>query len=191
MIVQAPARARGRGRRGGKRGRGGGRQAAQVPSGMSMGGMGSRIRNTEVWTLSKGREIQVMVFTPGKTGLPLLDAEASKFTRFKLFSVSIAFKATASTTTTGELAWGIAPGQKLSEIKDKASVLKLRPALIGAIWKSNSTTVGRQISPQPFLYCNDETRDGVAFCIYAWLEADSVSGVFQITYDLEFSYPNP
>lgn len=191
VIVQTPARGRGRGRRGGKRGRGGARQAAQVPSGTSLGGMGQRVRNTEVLAVGEPKKLQVMQFVPGQTGLPLLDAEAHKFTRYKFFSVSISFKATASTTTSGEMVWGIAPGAVMTEIKAKADIYKLRPCKVGAVWKSDSITIGRNITPQPYLYCDDKTREGVAFTLYSWQDADAVTGVFQITYDVEFSYPNP
>lgn len=153
--------------------------------------MGMRIRNTEVWVLPDVKKVQVLVFTPGKTGLSLLDAEGQRFTRFKFHSCSISFKATASTTTAGEVVWGIGPGAQMKEIKAKADIMKLRPFEVGAIWKTTSTTVGRNITPQPYLYCQDDTRDGVAFCIYAFVEADAMSGVFQLTYDVEFSYPNP
>lgn len=153
--------------------------------------MGMRIRNTEIWTVADVNKVQVLVFTPGSTGLSLLDVEGKRFTRYKFHSCSVSFKATASTTTAGEVVWGIGPGAKLEEIKTKEDIMKLRPFEIGAIWKSTGTTVGRNITPQPYLYCSDNTRDGVAFCIYAYVGADKVSGVFQLTYDVEFSYPNP
>lgn len=158
---------------------------------MSAGGMGGRLRNTEILSIAEVKKLQVLKFNPGKTGLPLLDAEAAKFTRYKFFSCSVSFKATASTMTSGEMVWGIAPGPALSEVKAKADVLKLRPFQIGAVWKSTSLTVGKQITPQPYLYCNEDSRDGVAFCVYVWQDSTEVSGVLQVTYDVEFSYPNP
>lgn len=154
--------------------------------------MGSqRVRNTEFWTPKETKKIETFTFAPGKTGLALLDAEASKFTRYKINSISITYRATASTTQEGEIAWGFAPGTLSTEVKDKATILKLRGAKLHALWRTDGFTLGPSIQPQPHLYCEDSTRDGVAFVMYVWMEAASSLGSFQISYDLTLSYPNP
>lgn len=179
-------------RRRGGRGRGrGNRQAGQPATGAQLMMGSQRVRNTEFWTPTTPKQLLTFSFTPGSSGLALLDAEASKFTRYKIHSVSITYRATASTTQEGEIAWGFAPGSVLDEIKTKADILKLRGAKLHALWRTDGFTLGANIQPQPFLYCSDATRDGVAFVMYLFMDAAKALGSFQISYDLTLSYPNP
>lgn len=150
-----------------------------------------RVINTEVLGLLNTGALQVVIFSPGKTGLSLLDAEGERFTRYTINSVTVSFKATASTMVDGELAWALVAGPMRAEIKDKTTVLKCKPFRLHAIWKSESLSVGRNIAPQPFLYCNGTGRDEVAFTLYIQPSKASLPGAFAITYDLSLSFPNP
>lgn len=194
QVVAAPPR-RGRGRGGRARPRRAAppppsRQASQPARGAQGFSAGVRIRDTEVLAIKPG--FQYVTFCPSKTGLPRLDREGDKFTRWKLHSVSITFKATAPTTETGDFAFGILPGPYNKAIKDKATILTLRPFKLGALWKSESISVGKAIMPQPFLYTDAaDDRDCAAFCVYYIQSDNKTTGCLQISYDVQLSYPNP
>lgn len=181
--------------RGGQRGRGArGRparpsQGMQPARGMAGGSMGERLVNSEALSITTANTLQVFQFTPGKTGLPILDANGDRFTRYRVNYVNIAYLAVDSTTASGVVTWGVAPGAKSNEIKDKATIMTLRPFKTHATWKSESVSVGRGIMPSTWLYCNDETRDGTAFCVY--ILSTNNTGSFKITYSISLDFPNP
>lgn len=131
----------------------------------------------------------VVKFCPKLTGLTRLDREGDKWTRYIVHSVNISFKAVESTTTAGQITWGILPGPQSSEVTTAATILALRPHAAHAVWKSTTINLGRGIMPQRELYCNDATRDGVAFCLYYLSTVKT--GYFQFSYNISFSYPNP
>lgn len=185
---QAQRAQRGRGsRRGGQSNRSV-PQAMQPARGVAANRFGVTLRDTEVIASAKAT-LQVIEFCPGKTGLTRLDAEASKFTRYQFHSAQVAFKATASTTTSGQITFGILPGAKNDNIKTAGDIMKLRPFRVGAVWKSDSISVPRNVTPQNYLYTNGTGDDDVAFCIYIYNSEGS--GTFAITYNLTLSYPNP
>lgn len=201
-------RARGRGRAGrgrgqqrgsGRqlpRGRGRGRGRGTVPRsqgmqparGIGVGRAGDKAINTEALPVAKAT-FKVIEFTPGRTGLPILDSLGERFTRYRVNYVNIAYLATDATTASSVITWGIAPGQKLTEIDKEADILALRPFKKHATWKSENLSVGRAIMPSQYLYCGDTSRDGVAFCLYYYSGSDT--GVFKISYSIQFDYPNP
>lgn len=163
-------------------------QGMQPARGMGVGRAGDKVINTEALAVKKDT-LTVVQFTPGKTGLPILDTMGNRFTRFRVNYVNIAYLATDATTASSVITWGIAPGPKLPDIKTEADILVLRPFKKHATWKSENISVGKGIMPSQFLYTNDTTRDGVAFCLY--YKSGSDTGVLKISYSIQFDYPNP
>lgn len=205
MVVAQPApsfrggggraqRGPGRGRRRG-RGRGNAaprtRQAAQLPTSGGRDSMGLRLRNTEI--LATEGKFERLLFSPGITKLPLLDAQAKTFTRYELHSCSIAWKSTAATTDQGQVMFGIAPGNALDDVKSETDILRLRPFRVHAVWRSDNITVGKQIMSLDHMFCcTDATKADdfkVAFTVYA--KGVTGKGYWQITYDVTMSHPNP
>lgn len=203
-----PTRPRGRGRgargwgrargssraqpRGRGRGRGRGRsapQAMQPSRGVGAGRAGDTIINSEALVVGDANKVVTLKFSPGLTGLPILDSQGNRFTRFHVNYVNIAYCATDSTTASGEITWGIAGGNAMPEIKAMKDILALRPFKKHATWKSESVAVGRGIMPSTWLYCNEDSRDGVAFTMY--YHTTKSSGVFKISYSVKLDYPNP
>lgn len=148
-----------------------------------------RIRNTEVMA-AVAKTFTVVNFCPGKSGLSLLDVEGLRFTRYKIHSVSIAYKSESSTTVAGVVTFGISAGPANDEIKDKNAIMKLRPFRSMPVWRSDGFTVGSEVQSQTWLYCNGDDRDSSAFTLYYQCVPEGV-GYFQFTYDITLAYPNP
>lgn len=144
--------------------------------------------DTEVLPQTKG--LMVCVFSPGKTGLVRLDAEAGKYNRWSLNRVTISYEPTSAMTNTNTITMGILPGKKDETVKDAAAIMKLRPFIKQAVWKGSSLTVTRSIMPQQYLYCSGDGKDDVAFGLYIFVD-DATVGVVKISYDISLTYPKP
>lgn len=192
QSVTVPNR-RGRGRRGRGRGRGGNRgrmglPTAVVPQNMR-GGSTIHLQDTEMLA-SPTTSLKQYQFNPCPEELPRLYAEAKKYTRYRILSMSIAYKTASSTATDGAIAMGVAVGPKLSSVNSLDAIMKLRPSVMTPVWKNASLNLSSMINSQLFMYCNDESRDGVAFTLYV-ISARNVTGQIQISYRVELSFPNP
>lgn len=148
---------------------------------------GLRCVDTEVYTHKAG--LNVLVFSPGKTTLPRLDAEASKYNRWTLNRVTVSFESSAVVTDESTFTYGILPGAKADSVKED-NITALRPFVQHAAYKNGSLTVTRAIMSQPYLYCNGADADATAFCLYLAATAAG-KGVFKISYDVTLSYPKP
>lgn len=183
----APSRARtmnGNGRRRNRR-RGGGPTAALLPGGI-------RISDTEI--LSQSDKLFVLEFCPGRTGLPRLDNEAAKFTRWSLIRVVLTYQPTASLSDSGSFTYGILPGPKSDTIKAD-DITKLRPFQKHSLWKSSSLTVSNNITVQKHLFTSvpastDRLEDAVAFSVYIFTSKKDL-GTFKVSYSVVLNYPKP
>lgn len=165
------------------------RNSNRIVRGSAFTGAGLVVTNTEVLALGKANALGVVQFTPGKTGLPILDSEGKRFTRFRIHYVNISYNAVDTATSGVEIAWGIAAGIKREEVKDKATILTLRPSRQHNTFTTANLTLGKVINPQTWMYCEDVTRDGCAFCLY-YISGNS-NGSFKFSYSISFDYPNP
>lgn len=148
---------------------------------------GLRCVDTEVFTHKK--DFQVMTFCPGSSGLPRLDAEAAKYSRWTLNRVTITFESAAVVTDVATFTYGILPGMVVATL-DKAGITKLRPFVQHAAYKNGSITVTKSIMSQPYLYCSGTDADAVAFCLYINAGAEG-KGVFKVSYDVSLAFPKP
>lgn len=147
--------------------------------------------DTEVLALTAdAKKLQVMIFSPGKTGLARLDAEAAKYSRYYINRVTITYSATASISDQTVVTYGLCPGAQASSIKGDGDITKLRPFNKHAAWNSSSSTVSRNIQATPYLYTNGVDEDHVAFCLYITTGNEKL-GCVKITYDVMMSYPIP
>lgn len=154
---------------------------------------GLRVVDTEVFAQVKQAApttVQVLHFCPGKTTLPRLDAEATKYKRWFLNRVVITYEPTATISDAATVTYGILPGKPATGVSDDGKIMALRPFNKHAVWKGSSLTVSRNIMAQPLLYCNGDGDDYTAFCVYL-VATDTTKGVFKIAYDLQLSYPQP
>lgn len=185
-----PTRSRGRGRGGRGRGRGApiSRQGLPPRDNAISGPGGSHIilQDTEMLASPTG-SLQTFEFNPATPDLPRLNAESSKFLRYRIQFFNVAYKSASSTATSGAVYFGIGVGPKNPAIKKGDDILKLRPSIMCPVWKNESINVGRIINSQLFLYVNDKTRDGIAFTLY--LVGPSDVGQIQCSYRIELAYP--
>lgn len=157
-----------------------------LSQGLSQGITTLRLRDAEC--IAAKSTILTLVFSPGKTSLPRLDAMGVLYRRYRIHSVNIQFRSEAATTETTAITWGVEAGPKLTAITTKDHILKLRPVQSHSAWKTTSITLGPDINPQRLLLCNGTDEDSVAFTLYA---IGSDKGTFVLRYDVELSYPVP
>lgn len=195
MAMALPSNPRGRGRGGGRRrGRGRRPQAAQRPGGQPSSGIPTRsgavviVRDTEIINSITG-SLQTYSFNPGNNSLPRLAAHAKMYHRYRIKYMNIAFKSGSGTATDGNVAVGVCVGTVLTQVKQQADVMKLKPSFYVPAWKNDSLTVGRDIDINRFMICGDNSLDGVAFTLYVLGTANV--GMLQVSYEVEFSHPNP
>lgn len=127
-------------------------------------------------------------FNPANEKLIRLKAEMGKYTRYKINYMNIAYISASSTATSGSIKFGVAPGTKLN--MTDAQLMQLRPAEMLPVWKNGSITLNSTIDTSRFMYCGDETRDGVSFTLYVSTPAADV-GAIKVSYRVEFAYPHP
>lgn len=187
QVARGRAR-RGRGRGRGK-GRGQGRQGNQPAQGAAArSGASITVRDTETFTIKKGTT--AYQFNPSPDDLVRLKAFEKMYDRFRVSYVNVSFKSTSGTAVAGSVAIGVAAGPRIAEVKDRDSVMKLRPMFVVPAWKSDTLSLGKQVDSQKWMYCGDTTRDGVSFTLYVDSTDDSL-GVVQVSYLVEFDFPKP
>lgn len=84
------------------------------------------------------------------------------------------------------------PGPTNENVKDGATILKVRPCQFGPAWSDRTLPVGRDIDSQKWLYTDGsakEPSDNIAFTLYVLGPKDA--GQLQISYEVEFSHPHP
>lgn len=167
------------------------RRRAGGPS-MSILPGGVRITDTEV--LSQGKDLFVLQFCPGRTGLPRLDNEGNKFSRWSLVRVVLTYQPTASLSDSGSITYGVLPGPQDNTIKE-TDITKLRPFQKHSLWKSSSVTISPNIVVQKHLFTanstvTDRLEDSVAFCIY-FKSSNSTLGTIRVSYTVILNYPKP
>lgn len=151
---------------------------------------GLRAVDTEVLALAKDDTLQVMAFSPGKTGLTRLDAESAKYMRWRLNRVTITYEPTGPSTSEETITYGILPGSLSASVTSAATIMKLRPFHKHTTFKSSSITVSSNIMSQQYLYTSGIGEDEVAFCLYL-LTTKAAQGVLKISYDITLAYPKP
>lgn len=165
--------------------RGGGPNTAILPGGV-------RISDTEI--LAQSADFLVLEFCPGRTGLPRLDNEADKFTRWSLIRVVLTYQPTASLGDSGSFSYGILPGPKNATVKAE-DITKLRPFQKHSLWKSSSLTVSNNIAVQRHMFTSskdakDRLEDSVAFSVYIKTSNKDL-GTFRVNYSVVLNYPKP
>lgn len=159
-----------------------------MPGNIMPGGV--RIKDTEIFSLTKASDVLRLPFCPGKTTLPRLDNEAAKFGRWSLVRVIITYQPTASLADKGAITYGILPGPPSDKIKSEGDIMKLRPFQKHALWKSSSLTVTNTIMIQKHMYTNANSEDAVGFTIYI-STADNALGILKLNYEVVLNYPKP
>lgn len=185
LAIPSNGNSNGNGRRRRNRRRARGPNTAILPGGV-------RITDTEI--LSQSEKLFVLEFCPGRTGLPRLDNEANKFTRWSLIRVVLTYQPTASLSDSGSFSYGILPGPKNDTLTEK-DITKLRPFQKHSLWKSSSLTVSNNIVVQRHLFTAapaETTRleDSVGFCVYIFTSKKDL-GTFRVNYSLVLNYPKP
>lgn len=187
LPVTPVARGRGRGRRG--RARRGMRPGGQPSSGISSpSGANLVIRDTEILGTLSG-QLQVFQFNPAVEQMPRLKQYENMFQRYRYKFVNIAYKSGSATNVAGNIAMGIAPGPRLTTVTDQSTIMKLKPAFYCPIWKNETLNVGKNIDSQKFMFCGNDSADGVSFTLYVLGLKDG--GMIQVSYEVEFAFPKP
>lgn len=184
---QAPPARGGRRSRGGRgrRGRGGGvpRSVPQVS------GSGLLIyQDTEF--LTPTANLGVYEFNPSCDGLVRLAQHEKMYTRYRVINFNITWKPATSAMTNGAVYFGILPGVKNANVKDKTTILQVRPSRMTPVWKSATITTGSSIDTQRYMKCG-AGGDDVSFTLYVNTDASAWYGAFQVSYRVELSFPNP
>lgn len=146
--------------------------------------------DTEIVSITKKDTTVVINFSPGLTSLPRLDAEAKKFSRYRILAVNIQYITTSSITQAGKVSFGVANGALDASSYDHDSIVKLRPSQSVASWKNSGISLGTNIMPALTLKCNDKTDDGTAFTFIYRSSSDN-PGNFKFSYKIELSFPLP
>lgn len=190
LPSNAIARGAGRRARGRGRGRGRGRQAGQPPAGLSMrSGMDLVVRDTEV--LGNVKEgMAYYLFNPAPAELVRLKQQEVMYRRYRIKYMNIAYKSLSGIATAGSVCVGVLVGTKDTNVKDAASVQKLKPMFSVPAWKNDTLSVGSQIDMSRYMSCGDETLDGVSFTLYVYATTKDL-GLISVSYEVEFSYPRP
>lgn len=178
--------------RGRARGMGGGGGMGRITTGLAGGTGGSNliIRDTEV-LMTPNSKLSVLVFNPFPDQAVRGANFEKMYTRFRFRYINIAYKATTSAATAGCVTVGVLVGVKLTTITTADHILKLRPAFRTAVWRSDTLSLGNQIDSQRFMLCRGADNDSTAFCLYVMASDDAANGSIQISYEIEFAFPNP
>lgn len=194
--VAPPVMVRGRGRpRGRGRGRGRGVRARRFAGPDTRGSGLLTYRDTELFPVANG--FTSYQFNPAADGMPRLKQQELMYSRYVIKYMNITYKPGTSAMTPGNVTFGISIGPKQTAIKDKASILTIRPAQSVPVWKSSTITVGKNIDTSRYMLAGDNTVDGVAFTLYVFaVEGDdptktAPTGLIQVSYEVEFSFPRP
>lgn len=165
------------------------------------GGSSLLIRDTEILGSPASNVMYAVPFCPGAISdagttptlqASRLNAEALKYNKFRIKYVNIAYKAVCTTYQAGSFALGIMAGPEDATIKDESTILKTRPFFVGAVWKSQSLSVGANISSQLMYKTNKKgDEDAVPFTIYIHNSADRATGYIEISYLVELMFPKP
>lgn len=179
--AQTPVVTRGRRRRR-RRNRQGVVGPAVTPTGAEL-----VVRDKEV-LCEQTSNVQSLQFNPAPSGLKRLSQFAKMYERYRIISMTITYQPVAGMTASGGCYLGVAPGIKLPEVKAKDDILRLKPSVSGTAFTPHSLNVGA-IMPQKWLYCNDSTRDGVAFTLYS--AGENAGGSLIVNYHVQFDGPKP
>lgn len=172
-----------------RRGRGGRGRRGRGQGPISTAGGGSvLVRDTEMFA-PVANKLTVVVFNPGPAELPRLKQHEVMYQRYRINSVTIKFCPATATTDTGSVYMAIMPGKESADVKTRDDILKMRPSRCVAVWQPATISVGQTIDSSRFMMCGDVTHDGVAFCLYYFFGNATVSGHFQVSYNIEFAYP--
>lgn len=185
-LPRVPQRGRGRGR--GRRGR------VNRSTGPGVGVRSTGVvvvRDTEyLGVIKKG--LNTFEFNPGPEGLKRLSKQAAMYERYRIISVTVAYKPATSTYNTNVITIGILPGVLNSQVKTANDILAMKPAMQIPVWKGASLTLGRLIDSQRFMHCNTKDDGGMSFCLYTFgTEGADQTGSLVVTYHIEFAYPRP
>lgn len=148
-----------------------------------------RVRDTEyLGLLAKG--FKTFVFNPGNDSTPRLAAFEKMYTRYRVISMLITYVPSTSTYSTDNVAYGVASGPVNADITDADTIMRLKPANMRPAYITSNIRLTSAIMAQPWLYCSDNTRDGVAFVLYSNATGNNF-GHFTLTYDIELTNPRP
>lgn len=148
-----------------------------------------RVRDTEFLGLvSTG--FSTLEFNPGNTKTPRLAAFEKMYTRYRIISITLTYVPSTSTYSTDNISYGVASGPINTDIKGADTIMRLKPAHMRPAYTTSNIKLNRSIMSQPWLYCGDNSRDGVAFVLYLNASGNNL-GHFTVTYDIEFTNPRP
>lgn len=194
-LAQAlpPLRGRGGGRRGRGRGRGGrgrgGRGRARVPRGIStQSGATITVQDTEILGATTGA-LQKFSFNPAVEEMVRLKAHEKMYQRYRISYFNITYVSGSAMNVAGNVAMGIIPGPAMASVVTKDDIMKAQPHVYGPVWKTTTISLGRLIDSQRFMYCGDNSADGVSFTLYVFGTKDA--GMIKASYRVEFAYPHP
>lgn len=176
-------RARGRGR---GRGRGGRQGLPERGNPTTRGGSRIIVQDAELFNVEGG--FKTYSFNPAHANLPRLKAEASKYTRYKISFMNIAYISASSTATSGAVKFGIAPGTANANITD-GNIMSLRPAEMVPVWKNATINVAGNIDSSRYMFVGDTSVDGVSFTLYVSGAKDV--GAIKVSYRVELAFPKP
>nr|QZZ63383.1 hypothetical protein [Leuven Tombus-like virus 3] len=162
-------------------------KTTQIPK--SLGASSVRVRDTEFLGMVK-KDLTTFVFNPAPDSLPRLASFEKMYTRYRVINLTVSYLPSTSTYSTDNVTLGVNPGPKLPEVKDAETIMRLKPSFMRPVYQSASIRLTSSTMPQPWLYCSDDTRDGVFIVLYVYATAGSL-GHFNVTYDIEFSNPRP
>lgn len=148
-----------------------------------------RVKDTEFLGMT-ATGFKTFVFNPGNDATPRLAAFEKMYTRYRVISMHISYVPSTSTYSTENVTYGVASGPANADIKDADTIMRLKPANMRPAYISSNIKITSQIMTQPWLYCSDATRDGVAFTLYVNASGDKL-GHFTLTYDIELTNPRP
>lgn len=196
-----PPRSRARGRNRGQprppnpprqrgRNRGNGGDSGTTTTGSSR--VTIRCRDTEILTdvTAATTGPKALVFNPAPDNLVRLQAESTKYLKYRINSMVIRYRPHCASTTAGAINFGVQVGPELDGIK----VAALRPAVLTAVWRPGVLRVGADVMMQQHLFSGDKDGNSVAFCLYVELPSGkklSDYGNMEVTYDVTFSFPRP
>ncbi|WAK79900.1 MAG: capsid protein [Tombusviridae sp.] len=174
-----------------RRPRGQRKRAPQPSAGPSVGTNSAmlRVKDTEyLGLIPKG--FKTFAFNPGNSSTPRLAAFEKMYTRYRVHNMLITYVPSTSTYSTENVAYGVASGPVNADIKDSDTIMRLKPAHMRPAYITSNIRIAANIMAQPWLYCSDDTRDGVAFVLYVNATGANL-GHFTLTYDLELTNPRP
>lgn len=188
MVIyqQTPTRGARRGRGRGRKPQGMSRSRASLSATPQSSGTVVQIDSEVLLSLEDtNKAVNTYEFDPAPANLTRLQQFSGMYHRYKISHMKISFIPGVGTATAFNVTFGTCVGKPISLVKESADILKLRPSCFRPGWKAGSITLGANIDKSRFMECGTDT----AFTLY--VAATGACGILQVSYRVEFSYPQP